>query len=145
MPRSARSTAKSNVKGKKGNIRKRVVAKPEVLARFTDEQLEAMEARVSRDIPARELAAMSAAAGAAFRRVESARQLLTELKALRERSGISQAEVDQRSGIGRANISRLENLHLENPTLDTVLRYAHAVGAELHVVSRPGRGRKPAA
>jgi hypothetical protein len=50
-------------------IRERIIAKPEVLARFTDEQLEAMEKRAS--ISDKEEAALKQEAEAAFQRLES--------------------------------------------------------------------------
>lgn len=118
-------------KSRKSGIRQRVVAKREVLARFTDEQLEAMERRASRDIPQAELRELEAAAEAAYERVRSVEAMLKALRAARVRRGISQTEIDRMTGIGRANISRLENLHLDNPTFDTLLRYAQAVGMKV--------------
>jgi predicted XRE-type DNA-binding protein len=138
---------------KKRSVKKprgKVIAKREVLERFTPAELAKMEARASRELSARELGDLSAAADAAFFRVEQIKQLLARLKALRQAQGMTQAQVDERSGIGRANVSRLENLHLENPSLETLMRYAEAVGAELYIALQPkskksGRSRKPAA
>jgi len=39
--------------------------------------------------------------------------------------------VAKRSGMDRAAISRLENGVYLNPTLDTLYRYAEAIGAEI--------------
>ncbi|MEM8739845.1 MAG: helix-turn-helix transcriptional regulator [Planctomycetota bacterium] len=125
---------KTKTRTTKTTARQRASAKPEVLARFTDEQLEAMEKKASRDLPAAEQRELSASAEEAFRQVETVEQVLRALKAARRRRGISQEELDRRSGLGRANISRLENLHLENPTLTTVLRYASAAGLTLTFV-----------
>jgi len=141
MSRGKRKARRS----KRGSVRDRVIARPEVLRRFTDKQLEALEARVSRDIPPAELAALEAAADAAYVRVTQVAQLLRELKRLREARGLTQAQVDERSGIGRANVSRLENAHLENPSLETILRYAQAVGAELLIAVKPRKSPKDAA
>jgi predicted XRE-type DNA-binding protein len=116
---------------RRSGIRSRVIAEPEVLARFSDAELEAMEKRVGGDIHATELRQLSAAADAAYDRVKSVEQMLVALRAARVRKGLSQARVDELSGIGRANVSRLENLHLDNPTLETVLRYAQAVGLKV--------------
>ncbi|MBL8792585.1 MAG: helix-turn-helix transcriptional regulator [Planctomycetia bacterium] len=59
------------------------------------------------------------------------RLLLQELKKAREAAGLSLAEVQERSGMDKATLSRLENGHTENPTLETLLRYAKAVGKRL--------------
>ncbi len=53
------------------------------------------------------------------------------LKAERERRGLSLSDVSERSGIDPAAISRLENGKQANPTIDTILRYADALGKEL--------------
>lgn len=59
------------------------------------------------------------------------RQLLQELKKAREAAGLSLADVQERSGMDKATLSRLENGHTDNPTLETLLRYAKAVGKRL--------------
>jgi len=57
--------------------------------------------------------------------------ILSELKRIREKKGLSLADVAERSGIDRGAISRLENGHNANPTIDTLGRYAAAVGAQV--------------
>ena len=57
--------------------------------------------------------------------------LLAALKKHRESQGLSLADVSGRSGMDRAAISRLENGVYLNPTLDTLYRYAAAIGAEI--------------
>src|SRR5258708_30162813 len=57
-----------------------------------------------------------------------ARELLLKLKASREASGLTLAEVSDRCGIDQPALSRLENDHTPNPTTDTLYRYAAAVG-----------------
>ena len=57
--------------------------------------------------------------------------MLIELKHHRERQGLSLTDVAQRSGMDRAAISRLENGIYVNPTVDTLYRYADAIGAEI--------------
>src|SRR5262249_29965779 len=59
------------------------------------------------------------------------RQAILALKAERERQGLSLADVAEASGIGKASLSRLETGKLANPTLDTLLRYAAAIGRHL--------------
>ncbi len=61
------------------------------------------------------------------------REIAKALKAERERLGLSLTEVSERSGIGKANLSRLENDPHPNPTIDTLLRLADALGCEVHI------------
>lgn len=55
------------------------------------------------------------------------------LKDAREASGLSLADVAERSGIDRGALSRLENGHADNPTLNTLVRYLKAIGKKLVV------------
>lgn len=66
-------------------------------------------------------------------RHERLRDIVEVLKAERQRLGLSLAEVGERSGIGKANLSRLENDPHPNPTVDTLLRYAEALGRAIHI------------
>ncbi len=68
------------------------------------------------------------------------RQALVQLKKHREKHGLSLSEVATRSGIDKAALSRLENGRQTNPTVDTLYRYAEAVGAQLawQVLPRAG-------
>lgn len=59
------------------------------------------------------------------------RPFLAELKQAREAAGMSLADVAARSGIDKAALSRLENGQNPNPTLDTLWRYATALGKRL--------------
>jgi len=60
-----------------------------------------------------------------------AQELLRRLKASREAAGLTLADVSARCGIDQPALSRLENGHTRNPTLDTLWRYAAAVGKRL--------------
>jgi len=71
---------------------------------------------------------------AALARHEHLRDIVRVLRAERRRLGLSLADVGTRSGIGKANLSRLENDPHPNPTMDTILRYADALGCAVHVV-----------
>jgi len=62
------------------------------------------------------------------------RQVLTALRAERERQGLSLADINERTGIDRAALSRLENNEDANPTMATLERYAEAVGKQLIVL-----------
>lgn len=62
------------------------------------------------------------------------RQVLAALRAERERQGLSLADINERTGIDRAALSRLENNEDANPTLATLERYAEAVGKQMIVL-----------
>ena len=57
--------------------------------------------------------------------------MLAALKKHREAKGLSLADVAQRCGMDRSAVSRLENGVYLNPTLDTLYRYAAAIGTEI--------------
>ena len=62
------------------------------------------------------------------------RQVLTALRAERKGQGLSLADINERTGIDRAALSRLENNEEANPTLSTLERYAEAVGKQMVVL-----------
>jgi DNA-binding XRE family transcriptional regulator len=70
----------------------------------------------------------------------SALAILSELKATRERRGLSLADMMRLTGMSRAAISRLENDQAPNPTVRTVSRYAEALGLEFRFDFRPRKG-----
>lgn len=57
--------------------------------------------------------------------------ILAQLKAVREERGLSLADVSERTGMDRSALSKLETGHRENPTIETLTRYAEAVGKRL--------------
>lgn len=65
--------------------------------------------------------------------------VLTELKAAREARGLSLADVTRLTGMDRSAVSKLENGQRPNPTMDTLIRYAEAVGKRV-VVSLADEG-----
>lgn len=73
------------------------------------------------------------------------RPFLEELKQAREAAGLTLADVSSRCGIDQPALSRLENGHNTNPTLDTLWRYAAAVGRRLVLTTEPIRDTRPAA
>jgi transcriptional regulator with XRE-family HTH domain len=78
------------------------------------------------------------------------RLAMTQMRELREAAGLSLADVADRSGIDKATLSRLENGRQLNPTVDTLWRYARAIGKEITVVvceeePRPSSGKRPPA
>ena len=54
--------------------------------------------------------------------------LLHALKKYREAAGLSLADLSEKSGMDRAMLSRLENGHVSNPGIETLLRYVRAMG-----------------
>lgn len=62
------------------------------------------------------------------------RHVVVALRAERERQGLSLADVNERTGIDRAALSRLENNEEGNPTINTLERYAAAVGKQMIVL-----------
>jgi len=61
------------------------------------------------------------------------RELFGELKAAREAKGLSLADLTERTGMDRSALSKLEVGQRPNPTLETLARYAEAVGKRLVV------------
>jgi DNA-binding XRE family transcriptional regulator len=60
-------------------------------------------------------------------------ELLAQLKAAREAKGLSLADLTERTGMDRSALSKLETGQRPNPTLETLVRYAEAVGKQLVV------------
>jgi transcriptional regulator with XRE-family HTH domain len=69
--------------------------------------------------------------------------LVAQIRSERERKGLSLTDVSESSGLTRPAISRIENGWNANPTLDTLFRYAAAVG--LHVELSTVQGPPPPA
>lgn len=64
---------------------------------------------------------------------EQLRELLQQLKAAREAQGLSLADLTQLTGMDRSALSKLETGQRPNPTVETLARYAEAVGKRLLV------------
>ena len=60
-------------------------------------------------------------------------KLCAQLKAAREAKGLSLADVTKLTGMDRSAISKLETGQRANPTVETLVRYAEAVGKRLVV------------
>ncbi len=60
-------------------------------------------------------------------------ELLRQLKAEREERGLSLSDLTELTGMDRSALSKLETGHRPNPTLETLVRYAEAVGKRLVV------------
>jgi len=61
------------------------------------------------------------------------RKLLAQLKAAREAKGLSLADLTDLTGMDRSALSKLETGQRANPTVETLVRYAEAVGKRLIV------------
>ena len=71
------------------------------------------------------------------------RAFVEEIKRAREAAGLTLAEVSRRCGIDQPALSRLENGHNPNPTLDTLWRCAVA-GRRLVLTTEAIRDTRPA-
>ncbi len=60
-------------------------------------------------------------------------ELLMELKAAREAKGLSLSDLTELTGMDRSALSKLETGQRTNPTVETLVRYAEAVGKRLVV------------
>lgn len=61
------------------------------------------------------------------------KQVFKALKEERERQGVSLADLNERTGIDRGSLSKLENDDDANVTMNTLLRYAEGIGKTLTV------------
>jgi ribosome-binding protein aMBF1 (putative translation factor) len=59
--------------------------------------------------------------------------LVGQLKSAREAKGLSLADLTELTGMDRSALSRLETGQRTNPTVETLVRYAEAVGKRLVV------------
>ncbi len=64
---------------------------------------------------------------------EQLEDLLKQLRAAREARGMSLADLTSRTGMDRSALSKLETGQRPNPTIETLSRYAEAVGKRLIV------------
>jgi DNA-binding XRE family transcriptional regulator len=60
-------------------------------------------------------------------------ELFAQLKAAREAKGLSLADMTELTGMDRSAISKLETGGRPNPTVETLFRYAEAVGKRIMV------------
>ena len=65
--------------------------------------------------------------------VDQVEQLLEQLKAARGEKGLSLADLTGLTGMDRSALSKLETGKRPNPTVETLVRYAEAVGKRLVV------------
>lgn len=65
--------------------------------------------------------------------LDQLQELVMQLKAAREAKGLSLADVTALTGMDRSALSKLETGQRANPTVETLVRYAEAVGKRLVV------------
>lgn len=65
--------------------------------------------------------------------MDQLQELLKELRTAREAKGLSLADLTELTGMDRSALSKLETGQRPNPTLETLERYAEAVGKRLVV------------
>ena len=82
--------------------------------------------QVERDKPRLNREALAAKA-----QMDAAFAAMQMLKAEREKRGISLGKLAELSGIDKANLSRMENNINANPTLETLVRIARALGGTI--------------
>ncbi|MGA2030718.1 MAG: helix-turn-helix transcriptional regulator [Thermoguttaceae bacterium] len=100
----------------------------------SEEKKRWQQARKETEIEKEDILAQGQRIKAAHNRVRAAvRDALKFLKAERQAQGLSLSDVEERSGIGRPALSRLENETDPNPTVVTLTRYAEALGKKLVV------------
>lgn len=109
------------------SVQKKIERSPEDLARIKQ-----LREQYQRERPSLEdLCAAQGVEPVTLGAYLEAKQLFHRLRQERERAGLSLSDVADRSGMDKAAISRLENGHQPNPTLDTVARYAAAIGKQV--------------
>ncbi|NUQ64555.1 MAG: helix-turn-helix transcriptional regulator [Pirellulales bacterium] len=96
---------------------------PEEVAKY-----KAIREQVAEELP--ELIARHYERMAALDQVD---ELLRKLKAAREEKGLSLADLTELTGMDRSALSKLETGQRPNPTVETLVRYAEAVGKRLVV------------
>jgi DNA-binding XRE family transcriptional regulator len=94
---------------------------------------EAATYREVRDQMAEELPALLARHHERLVALEQVKGLVQELKAAREEKGLSLSDLTRLTGMDRSALSKLETGQRLNPTIETLVRYADAVGKRLVV------------
>jgi predicted transcriptional regulator len=102
-----------------------------------EEQKRWNRANAETELEKNELLAKARRIRAARKKVTVAvREAMKTLRRERQAQGLSLSDVEKRTGIGRAALSRLENETELNPTVVTLTRYAEALGKDIVVSIR---------
>ena len=101
--------------------------KEHVRDRYLTEE-EAAKYRKIRELVADELPELRRRAKARLQELRDAVEVFAELRKVREAQGLSLGDVQRLTGIDRSALSKLERGERANFTVDTLTRYAAAVG-----------------
>ena len=96
-------------------------------------QEEAGKYKAVRDQVAKELPELVARHHERSAALDELQELFAQLKAAREAKGLSLADMTHLTGMDRSALSKLESGQRANPTVETLVRYAEAVGKRLIV------------
>ncbi|MHB1038138.1 MAG: helix-turn-helix domain-containing protein [Pirellulales bacterium] len=94
---------------------------------------EGAEYREIREKVAKELPELVARHHERVASLDQLAELLRQLKAAREDRGLSLSKLTELTGMDRSALSKLESGQRPNPTVETLVRYAEAVGKRLVV------------
>lgn len=94
---------------------------------------EAAKYRSIREQVAQELPELIARHHERMMALDQMQELCQQLKAAREAKGLSLSDMTELTGMDRSALSKLESGQRANPTVDTLVRYAEAVGKRLVV------------
>ncbi|HPM82887.1 MAG TPA: helix-turn-helix transcriptional regulator [Candidatus Anammoximicrobium sp.] len=89
---------------------------------------EAAKYRKIRELVAEELPELRVRAKARLQELRDATEVFAELRKVREAQGLSLGDVQRLTGIDRSALSKLERGERVNFTVDTLTRYAAAMG-----------------
>ena len=89
------------------------------------------------EISADRRAGFEPSAAAARDAFAKAYDIAMQIVALREKAGLTQVELAERTGISQADISRIER-GATSPTAKTLQRIAEALNAEVRLVAKTG-------
>ncbi len=92
---------------------------------------EAAKYKAIRDQVAEELPDLIARHHERMAVLDELQELLLELKASREAKGLSLSDLTELTGMDRSALSKLETGQRPNPTIETLVRYAEAVGKRI--------------
>jgi DNA-binding XRE family transcriptional regulator len=99
---------------------------------ITAEKIKTLKS-LARKIDAEEGASIRARGRAVFARHEGLLGIVQSLKTARQKQGLTLENVAREIGVAKSNLSRLENSTQTMPRIDTLDRYAKAVGKILQV------------
>ena len=94
---------------------------------------EAAKYKAIREQVAQELPDLIARHHARMATLDHLQELVVQLRAAREAKGLSLSDLTELTGMDRSAISKLETGQRANPTVETLVRYAEAVGKRLMV------------